>query len=149
MATEDNIVGLGVFVCIFNRDFSKIMLLKRNKEKREQWDLDWGNVGGRMEFRETSEDACLRETKEEIGLDLDKSKLKLIYVKETPNFLKNVHAVHFIYAITIDESAPIHLNSESEEYKWFDLKNLPDRMLDKKEEMNKLILLAKKAFKKE
>jgi hypothetical protein len=32
--------GLGVFVCIFNRDFSKILLLKRNEEKRKTWDAD-------------------------------------------------------------------------------------------------------------
>jgi len=68
--------GLGVFVLIFNKDFSKILLIKRNEEKRNKFGADWGNIGGKIEFRETSAQACAREIKEEIGLNLNPKKLK-------------------------------------------------------------------------
>ena len=124
-------VGLGVFVIIFNPDFSKVLFLKRNEEKRKRWNATWGNVGGKLEKREYSLDGILREAREEIGIDLDKSKIKFIHAKEDPNFTDSVHAVHFIYATTLDESTSIKINSESDEYKWFSINNLPDSMLDK------------------
>lgn len=87
----DRRFGLGVFICVFNRDFSKILLLKRNEEKRKKWGADWGNIGGKIELGETSLKACLREVKEEAGLDLDSQFLKLLFVKESPDFLEEIH----------------------------------------------------------
>ncbi len=139
----NKIFGLGVFVCVFNRNFSKIMLIKRNEEKRKKWNADWGNVGGKIEFGETSMQACIREAQEETGLNLDPSSLKSIYIKETPDFLPQVHAIHFVYAASIDENSKIVLNSESDGYEWFELENLPDRMIDSKEDIIKWWTLAK------
>ncbi len=135
--------GLGVLNCIFNRDFSKILLLKRNEEKRKKGGAEWGNVGGRVEFGEKLIDACVREAREEIGVELDPEKLKLLDVKETP-FLSDIfHAIHFFYATILDEDEKISLSDESDDYKWFDLENLPDKMFDSKEEILKLSELAK------
>ena len=47
---ENRRFGLGVFCMIFNKDFSKILLVKRNEEKRKKYGADWGNIGGRIEF---------------------------------------------------------------------------------------------------
>jgi ADP-ribose pyrophosphatase YjhB (NUDIX family) len=127
--------GLGVFTLILNKDFSKIFLLKRNAEKRKKFDADWGNVGGRVELREHSIDAAVREAREEAGLNLDKNNIKLIDILEHPNFTPRHHSIHFVYAASIYESTPIIINDESDEYGWFDLKNLPDRMIDKKEDI--------------
>lgn len=127
--------GLGVFTLIFNKDFSKIFLLKRNEEKRKKFDADWGNVGGRVELREHSIDAGIREAREEAGLILEKNKVKLIDILEHPNFTPRHHSVHFVYATSIAESTPIIINDESDEYAWFDLKDLPNRMIDKKEDI--------------
>ena len=134
--------GLVVFVCIFNRDFSKILLLRRNKEKRKH--AEWGNIGGRIEFGETSAEACIREAKEEIGVELKPENLKLIEIKEIPNYHNNVHAVQFIYSITFDENEKIIINEESESYAWFNLNSLPDKTLDSREEILRLSALAKK-----
>lgn len=131
MASQDR-VGMGVFVCIFNRNLSKIMLLKRNKEKRKMWGADWGNVGGKIEFGETSLQACVREAREEIGVRLKPSNLVLLEVKEDPHFRPHVHAIHFVYATTIDEKTKIRTNSESDDHRWFSMKNLPDKLLDPK-----------------
>jgi len=107
---EKNRFDLGVFVCVFNKDFSKILMLKRNAEKRRQGKADWGNVGGKIEFDETSAEACIREAKEETGLKLKRSDLTLIDVKETPHFLPHIHAIHFVYATSIKENSKIMLN---------------------------------------
>jgi len=142
-------VGLGVFVVIFNRDFSKILLLKRNEEKRIRWNADWGNIGGSMESREHSLDAGIREAKEEIGLELDKNQIRLIEVIEKPNFSETYHGIHFAYATTIDESAPIKINPESDEFRWFEVDNLPEKMLDKPEFIKEVRDKAIKIFGKE
>jgi 8-oxo-dGTP pyrophosphatase MutT (NUDIX family) len=138
--------GLGVVVCVFNRDFSKILLLKRNEEKRKKFGADWGNIGGRIEFGELSIQAGVREASEETGLKLNPEDLMLIEVKERPNHYANVHGVQFIYFIALDENQQININHESDEYKWFDINKLPDKMIDSKEEIIKFKNMAKKEF---
>jgi len=126
-------------MCIFNKDFSKILLLKRNKEKREKNKADWGHVGGRVEFGEKLIDACIREAREEIGVNLNPERLKLLDIKETPYLSDIFHAIHFVYTTTLDENQEIKLNfdcnNESDEFRWFSLENLPEKMLDTKEDV--------------
>jgi len=140
--------GLGVIIYVFNKDFSKILLLKRNKAKRDLNKADWGNLGGRVEWGEKLAEACVREVKEESGIDLDPKQLKLLNIKEiTENpIAPTVHFLQFIYATKIDQIEEITLNEESEEYGWFNLKELPDKTLDPKEDLIKLSLAAKKKF---
>ena len=125
--------------------------MKRNEEKRNRNKADWGNVGGRVELGEKLIDACLREAKEEIGVDLNPKKLKLIEVKEAPHLTDVFHAIHFVYATIIDEDEKIILNfngnHESDEYKWVKLTNLPDKTLDKKQDIIETANKAKEMFK--
>lgn len=144
---EDRKFGLGVIVCVFNRDFSKILLLKRNEEKRKRNKADWGNIGGRVELGEKLIETCLREAKEEIGVDLNPEKLKLIEIKETPFLSEIFHAIHFVYATILDEKEEINLNNESEEYKWFGIRDLPNKMLDTKGEIIRLGKIAREKLK--
>lgn len=141
--------GLGVVVCIFNRDFTKLLLIKRNEEKRKRNKADWGNVGGRVELGEKLIDACLREAKEEIGVTLDPEKLKLIEIKETPYLTDIFHALHFVYATVLDEKEKITINDESEGYWWFDIDNLPEKTLDSKKDLINISHTAKNAFSKD
>ncbi len=139
---EGNRFGLGVFACFFNEDYTKIMLLYRNAEKRARNGADWGNVGGVVEYGETSLQGALREIYEEVGLSLSPSDLKLISVKETLNFMPHLQAVHFVYSTSISENTPILLNAhattlESEAYKWFSLDDLPDKTIDSKDELRR------------
>lgn len=145
---ENNKFGLGVIVCIFNRDFSKIFLLKRNKAKRDLNKADWGNPGGRVEWGEKLAEACAREVKEESGIDLDPKQLKLLEIKEiTENpIAPTVHFLQFVYATKVEKMDEVVLNEESEDYGWFNLKELPDKTLDKKEDLIKLSIDAKKRF---
>jgi len=143
---EERKFSLGVFVCIFNRDFSKILLLKRNEQKRKKSGREWGNIGGMIEFGELARDACLREAREEIGLELEPEKLKLIKVREMPQFSEIFHAVQFVYATIIDENEKIEINEESDEFKWISLDDLPDKMLDKKQDILDIAEKAKKIW---
>jgi len=138
--------GLGIIICIFNKDFSKIFLIKRNKEKRERNKADWGNVGGHLEIGEKIIESCIREAKEEINVNLNPENLKLIEIKEAPFLTEIYHAVWFVYATTIDEKEKIILNNESEDYGWFSLDNLPLKTLDSKENLIRWRDFAKKEF---
>jgi ADP-ribose pyrophosphatase YjhB (NUDIX family) len=127
----------GVFTLIFNPNLTKILLIKRNKQKREKCCYDWGNIGGILELREYSLDGVLREAREEIGVELDKEKTKLLEVLEHPNWSESFHGFHFVYGTILDESTEIKINHESEEFKWFDIDELPEKTGDKPEDIKK------------
>jgi 8-oxo-dGTP diphosphatase len=146
---EERRFGIGVLISIFNKDLSKILLIKRNEEKRNKNKADWGSVGGRVDLGEKLLDACIREAREEIGIALNPEKLRLIHIKETPYLTDIFHAIHFIYATILDETENIIINHESEEYRWFNLDELPNSTLDTKEDLLKLNTLAKKEFPKD
>ncbi len=148
---EKGTFGLGAFVCVFNKEYNKVLLLYRNAEKRARNGADWGNVGGVVEFGETSIQGAIREVYEEIGLSLLPKDLKLISIKETLNFMPHLQAVHFVYSVAISESTEIVLNAhcvtqELESYKWFDMDDLPDKMIDSKDEMMRWRDLAKSGY---
>jgi 8-oxo-dGTP pyrophosphatase MutT (NUDIX family) len=135
--------GMATFACIFNRDFSKVLLLKRNEEKRKKYGFDWGIVGGKIELGEYSHEAIRREIKEEIGINLPKEKLKLLWVKEVPDWFNIAHVAFFIYSAVIDERTKITINKEADEYAWFDVNSLPEsRSAD--DNIQEIIEIAKK-----
>lgn len=132
--TVEKRFGLGSIIYVFNKDLSKVLLLKLNETKRSKFGADWGNVGGKINLGETSLENCIREAEEEIGVTFKPGDLKLLYVKENPNFFNRVHGVQFVYATSINEQTPIAISSEVDSYQWFGLSNLPDRTLDTKED---------------
>ena len=138
--------GIGVFVFIFNKDFSKVLLIKRNKEKREKYGFAWGTVGGKLELGEHSIDGAIREAREEIGVELKKSAVKMLEVKELPNFTKTVHGFAFSYGAILDENTKITLNKESDDYKWFNMNYLPEDRI-KEDDLVFIAKAAKEKFK--
>ena len=148
---KDRKFGLGVLIYIFNKDFSKVLLLKRNEEKRKRNKKDWGSVGGRVDLGEKLINTCLREAKEEIGVDLNPKNIKLLKVSETPFLTDIFHTIHFVYTTVLDENEKIILNfngeHESDEYRWFKLTDLPDKTLDNKKEIIEFARKAKEMFK--
>ena len=127
---DDKRFYLCVFTCIFNRDLSKILLLKKNKERVEKYGMEWCNIGGKIRFGEKAIDAGIREIKEEIGLDVKEENLKFIFVKEDFETFKNSHIGFFVYCTQIDENSKIILNEELETYQWFDINKLPENVVD-------------------
>jgi len=137
--------GMAVHTFIFNKDFSKILLLKRNEEKVGKFNFTWGIVGGGMELGEYSIDGAIREISEEIGIKLKRSELKLLEVKELPNYRNVVHSVLFVYAAMLDEKTKITINEESDDYKWFSLDNLPEDRI-KEDNILEITKIAKEKF---
>jgi 8-oxo-dGTP pyrophosphatase MutT (NUDIX family) len=117
---------------VFNSE-NKIAILKATKYNFHKL------PGGGLEKGENIQTALEREIAEEIGIELDKDKLILIEVKESPKFTENIHALHFVFASTVKENKKIVLNfdcdNESDEYRWFSISNLPENMFDKKEDI--------------
>ena len=118
---------------IFSKDFSKLLMIKRNDEKRKKYGFDWGVVGGKVEPGEMVIEAGVREAKEEIGVALRPEQLKFLhyehmieYDKKAPGF---VHII-FFYSVVLDENEKITLNDESDEFRWFPVKKLPTSIID-------------------
>ena len=138
--------GLGTVLYVFNYGFSKVLLLKLKEAKRSRFGADWGNVGGKISIGETSLENCIREAKEEIGIIFKPRDLKLLDVREIPNFFNKIHAVQFVYGTAINEQTPVVIGSELESYQWFDLSNLPERTLDIKNDFYKAMNQLKGSF---
>lgn len=126
---------LGAYTCIFNNSFSEMLLLWRTKETRNWEEIKgWGNIGGSFEPGETALQTCIREAKEEIGVDLNPNKLIPVGTKTSPEGSAHKWAIYF-YATSIDEHTKIKLNDESRGYGWFERDELPECTLDSKEEL--------------
>ena len=113
---------VGVF--IFNQA-GELLLLKSHK---------WPNLyvvpGGHVELGERIENAVVRESKEETGLDV--YNIEFILFQEfiyDPSFWKPRHFIFFDYACQAD-STEVQLNDEAEEYVWVRLSAAVDFPLD-------------------
>ena len=81
-----------------------------------------GPVGGSAKGDETPEQACTRETKEEIGYKIDPKKLQHLDSSKKGNF---TYHTYFYPLKKQDDMADIKLNDENDDFVWFDLKNPP------------------------
>jgi len=143
---EKNKEHVGAYACVFNSDFSEMLLLWRKKEERDGKVIKgWGNVGGSVEPGETALEACVREAREEIGIDFDPKKLTHVGTKTSPETSLRKWSIYF-YAASMDESSGIKLDDESRGYGWFGREELPNGTLDSKEDILGWWELAEKAF---
>lgn len=82
----------------------------------------WIVPGGHVEPGETSKAACIRETKEELGLDIEI--IDLLNVSEgfaePPVFKRNAHFIFFNYIAKLKNDKTC-FNEEISEIRWFDL----------------------------
>jgi nucleoside triphosphatase len=101
---------VGVF--IFNKD-GKLILLKSHK-----WPGKYVVPGGHVELGERLEEAVVRETKEETGLDVyDIEFINFQQFIYDPAFWKPRHFIFFDYACKTD-ATEVQLNDEAEEHVW-------------------------------
>lgn len=113
---------VGAFV--FNES-DQLLLLRSHK-----WPGRYVVPGGHVELGERLEDAVLRETKEETGLDV--YDLEFIVFQEfvyDPSFWKPRHFIFFDYSCRAN-STDVQLNDESEEYVWVSLEEAIHLPLD-------------------
>ena len=90
----------------------EILLIKSPK-----WDVEYSLPGGHIELGETIEEAVKRESKEEVGIDVDFK--KVLFVQEAiypKDFFKRKH---FIFLECICEAKNIEVKIDNDEVKDF------------------------------
>jgi ADP-ribose pyrophosphatase YjhB (NUDIX family) len=92
----------------------------------------WGVPGGVMELGESIEDTAKRETKEEIGIDIQDIKLFGVYSGQELHYQypdgAEVYNVSVVY-LTHNIAGKMELNrDEHSEYRFFDIRALPTKI---------------------
>ena len=109
---------LPVAVCAAINADGKILIAKRNQEPGKN---KWALPGGFIESNENPEKACLRELKEETGVEGKVIKLVGVYLRKTKIYGS---LIVIGYAIRIFKE-DISVNSELMEARFFSRKDLP------------------------
>lgn len=109
---------LPVAVCAAINADGKILIAKRNQEPGKN---KWALPGGFIESNENPEKACLRELKEETGVEGKIIKLVGVYLQKTKIYGSLIVIGYVIRVLKED----IHVNSELKEAGFFSRKDLP------------------------
>lgn len=123
-------VGVGVGVMILRN--GRILLGRRHGNSNKAGsDLHgegtWTMPGGKVEFGEELEEACMREVFEETGLRIDKTSLKLISV--TNDKVEDAHFVTLGFLCeSVNGEPEVREPDEITEWGWFPINQLPQPM---------------------
>jgi phosphoglycolate phosphatase len=98
------------------RDALGNVLLVRTRK----WSDKWGIPGGKVEYGESLEDAFLRETREETGLEAREPRFVMLQEAiEHPEFHRPAHFVLVNYVADAEGARPaVTLNDEAQEWRW-------------------------------
>jgi len=89
----------------------QVLLCHRNNEPdKGQWALP----GGRVLKRELLEEAVRRKAMEELGIEVKIERQVVTY----NIILEKLHAIVIVFLVTMEEAAPIKLDSQHSAYKW-------------------------------
>jgi ADP-ribose pyrophosphatase YjhB (NUDIX family) len=116
------VIMVGAAVLLLNQENQLLMIRRMDNNC-------WGIPGGAMELGENIEDTAMRETKEEIGIEVENLELfgvysgsELYFKYPDGNEVYNVSIVYFAHTF----QGKILLDAaEHSEYKFFDIGNLP------------------------
>lgn len=117
----NNVAGA---VAVVIRYQNEIFLTKRNQEpKKGFWDLS----GGFTDPKESAEQTCVRELREELNIHIDESKLK--YLTSLPNVYHykgiDYNTLDLFYEYTVDEKFEAELElSEISDSGWIPLQDI-------------------------
>lgn len=117
---EENLPKVVVGTLIKNRD-EKIILVKSHKWKQGKV---YSIPGGHIEHGETIENACKREVKEEVGLDIKLDKVLFVQEAVFPKdyYKSNKHFI-FLECLCSADSERVKLdNREMQDYLWVEPK---------------------------
>jgi 8-oxo-dGTP diphosphatase len=119
-------VGVGQGILIFN-DNNRVLLMKRGKKAKNEvgW---WTKPGGEIEYGETAMESVKREIKEELDVEVE----IWGYCMHTDHIIKddNQHwlAINFLGRIKSGELKNMEPH-KCDELKWFNLNNLPEKLV--------------------
>ena len=114
-----------VHVCIFNSD-GKMLIQRRQPFKRSwsgMWDL---TVGGSSVAGDTSLTAAIRETSEEVGVQLAPDELKRVLTIQTECIFDDIYIVQK----DLDETSLTLQYEEVEQVKWADIAEIKSIIKD-------------------
>jgi mutator protein MutT len=106
----------------------KILLCKRASDPfKDKWDLP----GGYLEEKESPEDALKRELREEIGIEIENSKLITVNGPAYYPFSEQDQwNTDIYYEVTTNDEPRAMNDSDVEAIDWFDPNHLPDMAFD-------------------
>ena len=106
---------------IIRNQSGEFLLVKRNNEPLKG---EWWVVGGRVLKGESIETAAIRKIKEELSLRVQKVNpvgyFEATAQKHPFGLPLQYHAVSIVLSTTIDAGQPIQIDSQSNEWKFFD-----------------------------
>jgi 8-oxo-dGTP diphosphatase len=122
MATESLKPKVGVGILIL-REGKTLLGKRKNVHAAGQW----GSVGGHVEHLESLESAALREMKEEAGIEVEN--LRFLCVVNYKNDPKHYIDIGFVADWKSGEPE-IREPDKLEEWRWFDLNDMPEPLFD-------------------
>ena len=118
-------VGVGVMI----KDGNKILLGHRSAKRKDTGGIyepdTWTLPGGKQEYDETVIDTAIREIKEETNLDIKNPEVYSV----SDDFQSDRHFVTIeMIATEYKGKVKIMEPEKEDEWKWFDLDNLPENI---------------------
>ena len=111
---EDFKPAFDVAACFINHEGKVLMLLTQDYKKSGS---KWGSPAGKIKENESSEDALIREVKEETGIILEKKDLffhKKVFARHPKEDF-----VYYIYGINLKEKPKVVIDiNENKEFLW-------------------------------
>ncbi len=128
LAHDLNLLHNEVGLFLINNQ-GQILLQKRSANKKFNPNK-WGTCGGHVDVGEDNMTALVRETKEEIGIDLNPSNVNFL-IKIVKERESNSHVSIYYYTF-MDKLASEFVIQEEElsEVKWFDFKEYKDAIFN-------------------
>lgn len=120
-------VGVGLGVMILKDE--RVLLGKRHPDPQKadsalHGEGNWTMPGGKMDFGESFEEACFRETLEETGVKINKKKIRFISL--TNDIVSDAHFVTIGFLCQDFEGKPKVMEpAEITQWHWFPIEELP------------------------
>lgn len=115
-------IGVGVGVAIFN-DSGEVLLMKRGEKSKNEVGK-WILIGGTVDFGETLREAAIRETREELAIEIEIDEQLPAHDHVLPD--ENQHWVTNVFKAHIVTGTPtIQEPEKCSEIGWFSLDKLP------------------------
>ena len=127
---------LGTTIILFNEKLDKVLMMKRNGNKKLSPGA-WANIGGKIEWAEYTLDAAVREVWEETGFRIRKKDLRFVTYSERVG-----HELILIYTAKIKERSP-KMTDEHSHAGWFEIKKLPKPRIKDPVQEAKIVLMEK------
>ena len=130
MATENKKIGVGFGIMLLRS--AMVLLGHRNDDAQKasselHGEGTWTMPGGKLHFGESFEEGCIREVKEETGIDIKPQDLKLISVANDVAIDAHFVTLGFLADKFLGEPRVMEPD-EITEWKWFAFGDLPQNL---------------------